>query len=111
MGVISWTAIAVAEPDNTAVPSPILFTTKLQEVKGPHGSTVIVEVTGTAHCPYVGVNVYVVVVVLLKVGDHEPPILLEDIAGKGEEPPVQIEVAFVNVGVTVVGVAIVTDWL
>ena len=50
-------------------------------------------------------------VVLLKVGDHEPPILLEDIAGKGEEPPVQIEVAFVNVGVTVVGVAIVTDWL
>jgi hypothetical protein len=48
----------------------------------------------------VGVNVYVVVVVLFNVGDHVPAILLVDVVGKVlNVAPEQIAETCVNVGV------------
>ena len=43
-----------------------------------------------AHCPVVGVNVYVVVAVLLIAGDQVPVIALFEVVGNVNEPPVQI---------------------
>ena len=42
---------------------------------------VIVKVAVVAHCPAVGVNVYVVVAVLLIAGDQDPVIPLLDVVG------------------------------
>jgi hypothetical protein len=53
-----------------------------------------------AHPPAVGVNVYVVVAVLLIVGDHIPVIPLVEVVGnEGKMPPVQIAATELNVGV------------
>lgn len=46
------------------------------------GVTVIVIVAGVAHWPAVGVNVYVVVVVLFNAGDHVPVIPLFEVVGR-----------------------------
>jgi hypothetical protein len=53
-----------------------------------------------AHCPEVGVNVYVVVAVLLIAGDHVPAYPLFDVVGKLSASPEQIAATCVNVGVT-----------
>ncbi len=48
----------------------------------------------------VGVNVYVVVVLLFRAGDHVPAMLLFDVVGKAPNvPPEQIAATCVNVGV------------
>jgi transcription antitermination factor NusG len=49
-------------------------------------------VAGVAHCPEVGVNVYVVVAVLFTAGDQLPVIAgaFEDEAGNEIVPPEQI---------------------
>ena len=53
-----------------------------------------------AHNPEVGVNVYVVVVVLLTAGDHVPVIPLFEVVGNADKvAPEQIELTCVNVGV------------
>ena len=52
--------------------------------------TVTVIVAVVAHCPVVGVNVYVVVAVLLIAGDQVPVIALFDVVGNVNVPPVQI---------------------
>ena len=45
--------------------------------------TVTVKVVGTAHCPAVGVNVYVAVFLLLTVaGAHVPVIPFVDVVGR-----------------------------
>ena len=44
--------------------------------------TVMVNVAVVAHCPAVGVNVYMVVAVLFKAGDHVPVMALRDVVGK-----------------------------
>ena len=63
--------------------------------------TVMINVVVVAHCPAVGVKVYVVVVVLSNAGDHVPVIPLVDVVGKGEsEPPLQIAATAAKVGVT-----------
>jgi hypothetical protein len=49
------------------------------------GLTLIVKVPFSAHCPEVGVKVYVVVVELFKAGDQEPVIPLFDVVGKGDK--------------------------
>jgi hypothetical protein len=65
------------------------------------GLTVIVNVAVPAHCPAVGVNVYVVVVVLSKAGAHVPVIPLFEVVGKGDKvAPEHIGATAVNVGVT-----------
>jgi len=65
------------------------------------GLTVIVKVAVVAHCPAVGVKVYVVVAVLSKAGAHVPVIPLLDVVGKGVKvAPEQIGATAVNVGVT-----------
>ena len=65
------------------------------------GYTVIVIVAVVAHNPPVGVNVYVVVTVLSKAGDHVPVIpLLEVVGNAAKVVPEQIEFTCVNVGVT-----------
>ena len=65
------------------------------------GLTVIVKVVVVAHCPAVGVNVYVVVAVLLSAGAQDPVIPLLELAGNGDKvAPEQIGATAVNVGVT-----------
>ena len=66
------------------------------------GLTVTVNVVVVAHCPAVGVNVYVAVAVLLTVaGFHVPVIPLLEIVGNiGAVAPSQMAATAVNVGVT-----------
>ena len=77
------------------------------------GFTVIVRVVVVAHCPAVGVNVYVVVVVLSKAGDQVPVMPLLEVVSSGDRvAPEQIGATAVNVGVTfgltvIVNVAVV----
>ena len=62
--------------------------------------TVIVSVVVVAHCPAVGVNVYVVVVVLSNAGDQVPVIPLLDVVGNAANTaPEHIAATGVNVGV------------
>jgi len=64
------------------------------------GLTVMVKVAVVAHCPAVGVNVYVVVAVLFKAGDQEPVIPLFDVVGSADKvAPEHIGATAVNVGV------------
>ena len=46
------------------------------------GLTVIASVVVAAHCPAVGVNVYVVVAWLFKVGLQVPEMLFSDVVGR-----------------------------
>jgi hypothetical protein len=64
------------------------------------GLTVIVKVVVVAHCPTVGVKVYVFVVVLSKAGDQVPVIELFEVVGNADKlPPEHIGGTAVNVGV------------
>jgi hypothetical protein len=64
------------------------------------GFTVIVKVVVVAHCPALGVKVYVVVAVLSNTGDHIPVNELLEVVGKAASvPPEQIGVTAVKVGV------------
>ena len=63
--------------------------------------TVIVNVAVVAHCPAVGVNVYVVVAVLFNAGDHVPMIPFVEVVGNAAKvAPEQIGFTVANVGVT-----------
>ena len=65
------------------------------------GLTVMVKVAVVAHCPAVGVKVYVVVVVLSRAGAQVPVTPLFDVVGNAVSvAPEQIGVTAVNVGVT-----------
>ena len=61
--------------------------------------TLTVMVVFVAHCPAVGVNVYVVVAVLFIAGVQTPVMLLFDVVGSVNEPPAQIAAICANVGV------------
>ena len=64
------------------------------------GLTVIVNVVVVAHNPAVGVNVYVVVTILFKVGDQVPVIPLSEVVGKADKvAPEQIGSTAINVEV------------
>ena len=69
--------------------------------------TVTIIVAVVAQVPAVGVNVYVVVVVLFTAGDHVPVILLFEVVGSVNDSPLQIGATWVNVGT--VGWFTVTD--
>jgi hypothetical protein len=77
------------------------------------GFTTIVKVVVVAHCPAVGVNVYVVVAVLSKAGAQVPVIPLFEVVGSAVRvAPEQIGATAVNVGVmfeftVIVNVAVV----
>ena len=65
------------------------------------GLTAMVIVVVVAHCPAVGVKVYVVDEVLFKAGFHVPVTPLTDVVGKvANASPEQIAATGVNVGVT-----------
>ena len=49
------------------------------------GLTVIVKVVVVAHCPTVGVKVYVVVAWLFKAGDQVPVMLFSEDDGKADK--------------------------
>jgi len=69
----------------------------------------MVIVVVEAHCPAVGVNVYAVVAVLFKEGDHVPVMLLLDVVGRAfKVEPEQIAATCVNVGVTIEFTLIIT---
>ena len=80
------------------------------------GLTVIVKAVVVAHCPTVGVKVYVVVAVLLSAGDHEPVMPLFDVVGKADKvAPEHIGATALKVGVmfgftVIVKVAVVAHW-
>ena len=64
------------------------------------GLTVIVKVVVVAHCPAIGVNVYVVVAVLFSAGAQVPVIPLVDVVGNGANTaPEQMGATALNVGV------------
>ena len=64
------------------------------------GFTVIVILAVVAHWPASGVNVYVVVAVLFKAGDHTPVKPLFDVVGSANKvAPEQMSATCVNVGV------------
>jgi len=65
------------------------------------GLTVMVNVVVVAHCPAVGVNVYVVVAKLSKAGAQVPVIPLLEVVGNGANTaPEHIGATAANVGVT-----------
>ena len=65
------------------------------------GFTTIVSVVVVAHCPAVGVNVYVVVAVLFSAGAHVPVMPLLEVVGRADKvAPEQIGATAENVGVT-----------
>jgi len=65
------------------------------------GFTVMVSVVVTAHCPAVGVKVYVVVAVLFSTGDQVPVMPLVDVVGRAANvPPEHIGATAANAGVT-----------
>src|SRR5882757_5005245 len=62
--------------------------------------TVIDNVVVVAHCPAVGVNVYVVVAVLFNAGAHVPVIPLVEVVGNAASgSPEHIAATAANVGV------------
>ena len=85
----------------TEVPAQIVVALALMEtLAGKFGLTVIVIELDDAHCPAVGVKVYVVVAVLFNAGDQVPEILLFDVVGSAfKVAPEQIAATWVNVGV------------
>jgi uncharacterized protein YfkK (UPF0435 family) len=73
------------------------------------GLTVIVNLTGFAHCPASGVKVYSVIETLFNAGDQEPVILLFDFIGKGDKiVPSQIGAIAENVGV-IIGLTVIVN--
>ena len=71
------------------------------------GFTVIVKVAVVAHCPAVGVKVYVVVAVLFNAGAQVPVMPLFDVVGRGERAaPEHIGLTDANVGV-VLGLTVI----
>jgi hypothetical protein len=78
--------------------------------------TVIVNVAVVAHWPGSGVNVYVVVTVLSKVGDQVPVMPLVEVVGNAARvAPEQIGATALNVGVmlvltVIVNVVVVAHW-
>src|SRR5678815_1499339 len=90
---------------NAGTPAPAQIVSVLPKLNVGiiFGITVTVNVVGLAHCPAVGVNVYVPEVVLLTTaGFHVPVMPLVEVPGKaGTAPPEQMlsEVPNVNVGV------------
>jgi hypothetical protein len=67
----------------TDVPSQIVVALAAIEMPAvSSGFTVMAIVAVEAHCPAVGVNVYVVVVVLSNAGDQVPVMLLFDVVGR-----------------------------
>ena len=65
------------------------------------GFTVMVLVAVVAHCPAVGVKVYVVVAVLFSAGDHVPVMPLVDVVGRAANVvPEHIGATAANAGVT-----------
>ena len=63
------------------------------------GLTVIVKVVVVAHCPAVGVKVYVVVAVLLIAGDHVPAMPSFEVDGSVMVDPLHTGPTASNVGV------------
>ena len=74
------------------------------------GFTVMVIVVVEAHCPAVGVNVYVVVAVLSNAGDHVPAIPSLDVVGKAfKVTPEHIAATGMKDGATIGLTTIVTS--
>ena len=91
----------VEDPGNAGAGEPLQIAASAVNVGNTFGLTVCTIVVVTAHCPVLGVNVYVAVVVLsIVAGLHEPLILSSDVAGKVvAAAPLQIAASAVNVGV------------
>ena len=87
---------------NAGTPAPLQYGPTDANVGVTFGVIVIVSCVVVAHCPAVGVNVYVVVVVLLIEGDQLPVMPLVEVVGNAGTPaPLQYGPTAANVGVTV----------
>jgi hypothetical protein len=89
----------VVDKETEVAPEQIgLIALKLGVIRG---FTVIVRLVTAAHCPAVGVNVYVVVAELFNVGDQIPIYPFNDGDGNElKESPTQIGFTALNVGIT-----------
>ena len=86
---------------NAGIVAPEQYGPTAANVGVTFGVIVIVKVVVNAHCPAVGVNVYVVVAVLLIAGDQVPVIPLVEVVGNAEiVAPEQYGPTAANVGVT-----------
>ena len=82
--------------------SPLQIGATAVKVGTIFGFTVIVNVVVDAHCPEVGVNVYVVVNELFNAGNHVPVIPLFEVVGKALRfCPMHIGATAVKVGVII----------
>ena len=85
---------------NAASGSPEQIAATAANVGVINGLTVIVSVVVTAHCPAVGVKVYVVVAVLFKAGAQVPLMPFVDVVGiAASGSPEQMAATAANVGV------------
>ena len=93
---------------NAAIVEPEHFGVTAVNVGVTFGVIVMVIVVVVAHCPAVGVNVYVVVAVLFIAGLHVPVTPLVDVVGNAAiVAPEQYAPTALNVG-TVAGVIVIT---
>ncbi len=84
----------------TGAGSPLHIAATAANVGVTNGLTVMVKVVETAHWPAVGVNEYVVVVVLFNAGAQPPLMPLVEVVGNGASgSPEQIAATAANVGV------------
>jgi hypothetical protein len=88
---------------NTGAVPPLQIAGSALKAGVTFGVTTCVKVAVVAHCPAVGVNVYVPVAVLLTVaGDQVPVIPSVEVAGSiGAVPPLQSAPGAAKVGVVV----------
>ncbi len=74
------------------------------------GLTTIVADSVNAHCPRLGVKMYVVVAALFNAGDHVPEIPFNEVVGKGASAaPEHIGATLAKVGVLLVPIVMVKD--
>ena len=86
---------------NAGITAPLQYGPTAANVGVTFGVMVMVRVVVVAHCPAVGVNVYVAVLVLLMAEFQEPEIPLVEVVGNaGIAAPLQYGPTDANVGVT-----------
>ncbi len=96
---VALVALPPILPESVTV-SPLQILKSLLAVETAKTFTVIAKVAVVAHCPALGVKVYVVVAVLFNAGDQVPVNELFEVVGKvASIPPEQIGATAVNVGV------------
>jgi hypothetical protein len=98
---VALVALPPILPESVTV-SPLQILKSVFALEIAAALTAIVKVIVSAHCPALGVKVYVVVAALFKAGDQVPVKELLEVVGKAaSDEPEQIGATAVKVGVTI----------